>query len=173
MKFKNIAVPLFLVLTLSSSFASIDGTYSSNHKDMKCTGSWSHPFIPLDGKLDFGTPSDALLNGISSTVSISTENDGIEISLAEIKGKLKKVKLKEGKNKNIHLKSENDVIEITQKRLAQHNWDYGMYLGSVFNQRFKAVLKLDHDDNLILENYDASGFQRLKLQKTCILPRVN
>ncbi len=173
MKLKNITISLFFVLSISNSIASIDGTYSSNHQDMKCEGSWSHPFIPLDGKLNFGTPNDALLKGISSTVSISTEDDGVIVSLSDVNGRVKKVKLTEGKNKSIRLKLDDDAIVISQSRLAQHNWDYGMYLGSVLNQRFKAVLRLNANNDLILENYDASGLQKLRLEKKCILPRLN
>jgi hypothetical protein len=74
---------------------------------------------------------------------------------------------------SIRLKLDDDAIVISQSRLAQHNWDYGMYLGSVLNQRFKAVLRLNTNNDLILENYDASGLQKLRLEKKCILPRLN
>jgi hypothetical protein len=173
MKFKFLFTLIVFKLIALPVFASIDGTYSSNHKDMKCSGSWSHPFIPLDGKLDFGTPSDALLRDISSSVSITTEYDGVTISLTDVKGRERKVKLTEGQNKSIRLKLENDSIVISQNRLAQHNWDYGMYLGSVLNQRFKAVLSLNANNDLILENFDAFGVQKLKLGKKCVLPRIN
>jgi hypothetical protein len=173
MKFKLFSTLIVFNLMALPVFASIDGTYSSNHKHMKCTGSWSHPFIPLDGKLDFGTPSDALLRDISSKVSITTEHDGVTISLTDVKGRERKVKLTEGKNKSIRLKLDTDSIVISQNRLAQHNWDYGMYLGSVLNQRFKAVLRLNANNDLILENFDATGVQKLRLGKKCVLPRIN
>jgi hypothetical protein len=173
MKFKLFSTLIVFNLMALPVFASIDGTYSSNHKHMKCSGSWSHPFIPLDGKLHFGTPSDALLKDISSKVSITTEHDGVTISLTDVKGREKKVKLIEGKNKSIRLKLDTDSIVISQNRLAQHNWDYGLYLGSVLNQRFKAVLRLNANNDLILENFDATGFQKLRLEKKCVLPRIN
>jgi hypothetical protein len=127
----------------------------------------------MRGKLDFGTPTDALLKGESSLVKIATNEEGVTITLISKRGKEIAVSLVEGKNKDVFLKSEEDSLTLIQKRFAQSNWDYGMYLGTIFNTRFKAVLKLDENDNLILENYDASGARKLRLMKSCILPRVN
>jgi hypothetical protein len=162
-------------LTQNVMGAVISGTFSSDHELMKCQGSWSHPFIPLDGTIHFGTPDGALLRGESHLVKIDTSADetSVNIQVIKKKGKTQTAHLKVGRNPGVKLKLQEGNIILTQYRSIQSNWDYGMYLGSILNQRFKAVLSLDENENLVLENYSADGLGRLKLAKRCVLPKVD
>jgi hypothetical protein len=141
---------------------------------MKCVGEWSHPFIPTSGRLDHGTPDGALLYNESQTVTLKVSDDiqSLKIIKQQLNGATEKTKLKLGVNKNVKMKFKNDKIYLEQKRLVQSNWDYGLYLGTTFNQRFVAVISLTENDDLMLENYSSYGLSKLKLKKKCVLPRM-
>jgi hypothetical protein len=160
---------------VSHSFASeFDGVYSSDHKDMKCSGEWSHPFLPTQGKLNHGTPDGALIFNESKSVELnfSEEDTVLKVKKVSRNGSTRNYSLQKAKNKSVKISFANEKIYLAQKRLVQSNWDYGLYLGTTFNQRFMAVLSLDENRDLVLENFSSYGLGKLKLKKRCILPRI-
>jgi len=174
MKF-NLATLAFLCLFSHSLLATtVTGQFSSDHQDMECSGSWSHPFIPTTGELNHGTANGALLKNVSKSISLnfnSTKNELI-ISKEQLNGKISTHHLQVGKTANPKLKLENNKIILRLSRLFQSNWDYGLYLGSVINQKVVTIMSLNDNNDLVVENYASTGLKKPTLKKRCVLPRL-
>lgn len=167
---------MLMILAAFSTFAvmanPLNGTYSSDHNDMICSGPWNHPFLPINDKLSNGIPSGALLKNRTKAISISIDDSSLEIKNEFNNGSSTHVTHDIGHNGRHKISKSNGIIMMKLKRAYQSNWDNGLFLGVVLNQRFVAKIYNDEIENLVIENYSANGVSDLKLKNRCVLPRI-
>lgn len=170
---KKLALICVLVILTSASYANnLEGTYSIDSNIMNCTGSWSHPFIPMGGKINHGTPDGAIVDNTFSRLNLSFRDNKVTLTTTDLRERTKTITLTTGNNKNVNLKLTSDKMILTQKRFLQSNWDYSLYLGTTIYQKFHAILSSADNGDLVLENYSKTGFSKSKLKMKCILPRL-
>jgi hypothetical protein len=77
-----------------------------------------------------------------------------------------------GLRKGIRVYQKDDSIILRQFDLLEVHLDYGYYVGLISNIRFKAVLQLNENDDLVIENFFGHGDKKMEKMISCVLPRI-
>ena len=166
----------FLIILVSFSTIAdsnkIDGSFSARKEDMICRGYWDHPFIPIVRNYGGRIPSTPLLTNEGSSITIKQQKLGVEISKQDSLGKVEFTNSIQAGFKGIRIANKKNSIVIKQYDALEVIFDYGTYIGIVKNMRFKAILTLNSNNDLILENYYRKNGERLEKRIECILPRI-
>lgn len=176
-KSENIDMKKWIVLAFFSLCTQvyateIEGTFSAKRGEMICRGSWDHPFLPMIRNFGGRIPSSPLLGNEVLAVSVNQRNSGVKLSATYLDGRVESVNPGNGIKKGIRVKQKAGVISVKQFDLFDVILDYGYYVGLKSNIRFKALLQLDENQDLRLENYFSVDHQPLLKKISCILPRM-
>jgi hypothetical protein len=150
----------------------IEGTFSAKNHEMTCRGRWEHPFLPMNRNYGGRIPSSPLLATEASTVSITHHSLGVKISTKSINETVETISSFKGLRKGIRVYQKDDSIILRQFDLLEVHLDYGYYVGLISNIRFKAVLQLNENDDLVIENFFGHGDKKMEKMISCVLPRI-
>ena len=151
----------------------IEGTFSAKNHEMTCRGRWEHPFLPMSRNYGGRIPSSPLLATEASTITISQRSLGVKISRQDINENVETISTFKGIRKGIRVYQKDESIIFRQFDFLEVHLDYGYYVGLLSNIRFKAILKLNESDDLVIENFFGHGKQKMEKMISCVLPRVD
>ena len=168
---KFILLIMFILCSLAQA-SEIEGTFSAKNGDMKCRGMWDHPFLPMTRNYAGKIPSSPLLANEVLTVSVSQQSRGVKIVTHFINGEVESISSLSGFRKGIRINQKDGMISLKQYDALDVILDYGYYVGLKSNIRFKALLRLNENDDLVIENYYGTERKRLVQKISCVMPRI-
>jgi hypothetical protein len=167
----------FLILTFISQITyanttKIEGTFSAQKEVMKCQGYWEHPFLPIERNYGGRIPSTPLLSNENSIISIESLKSGIKILKKDSDNEEVFISSYFSALKGINISVKDNSIILKQYDSLEVIFDYGTFIGIISNMRFKAILRLDSNNDLVIENYYAKNNEILTKKIECTLPRI-
>ena len=169
---KNFFLLMMFVLCSLAQASEIEGTFSAKNGDIKCRGMWDHPFLPMTRNYAGRIPSSPLLANEVLTVSVFQQSLGVKIVTHFLNGEVESISNFSGLRKGIRINQKDGVISLKQYDALDISLDYGYYVGLRSNIRFKALLKLNENDDLVIENYYGTERKRMVQKISCVMPRI-
>jgi hypothetical protein len=170
---KKIILLIMFVLCSLVQASEIKGTFSAKNGDMKCRGMWDHPFLPMARNYTGKIPSSPLLANEVLTVSVSQQSQGVKIVTYYVNGEVNSISSFSGLSKGIRINQKDGLISLKQYDALDVILDYGYYVGIKSNIRFKALLMMNENNDLVIENYYGAERERMVLKISCIMPRIS